>query len=49
MESNPKGNVDEYIKQVEYMERMLFQIKRALIFFKNVGAHSSDKDPPGNA
>lgn len=43
MESNKRENIDEYIKQVEYMERTLHEIKRALLYFKNTGGNL----PPG--
>lgn len=40
MESNPRSNIDEFIKQVEYMEQVLKEIKRALVFFKNTGQNA---------
>lgn len=35
MTHNVKDNVDEYIKQIEQIERSIKAIKQALYFFKN--------------
>lgn len=37
MSTNTRSNADDYIKQIESMERTLADIKRLLIFFKNTG------------